>query len=54
MMLFTDISGMKMKQYPKELTGTSAQLEQAAKAKGLSKAEYKKQLEAAGYTVKEK
>ena len=42
------------KSQPKELTGTSAQLEQAAKAKGLSKAEYKKQLEAAGYTVKEK
>jgi hypothetical protein len=31
------------KSQPKELTGTSAQLEQAAKAKGLSKAEYKKQ-----------
>jgi hypothetical protein len=42
------------KSQPKELTGTSAQLEQAAKAKGLSKAEYKKQLEAAGYIVKEK
>lgn len=38
----------------KELVGTSAQLEEAAKSKGLTKAEYKKQLEAAGYIVKEK
>lgn len=38
----------------KELVGTSAQLEAAAKSKGLTKSEYKKQLEAAGYIVKEK
>lgn len=38
----------------KELVGTSAQLEAAAKSRGLTKAEYKKQLEAAGYIVKEK
>ena len=41
-------------QSAKELVGTSEQLEQAAKSKGLTKAEYKKQLEAAGYIVKEK
>lgn len=45
------------KQQPKqgkELAGTSAQLESAAKSRGLTKSEYKKQLEAAGYIVKEK
>jgi hypothetical protein len=38
----------------KKLEGTSAQLEQSAKAKGMTKSEYKKALQNAGYTVIEK